>query len=217
MLIDHWPLLGLRLTTPRLELRVPSTDDLAGMAEAARAGVHDPDTMPFVVPWTDAEPDEVARRVLQFFWSTCAAWSPDEWRLQFAVVADGTVIGTQTVEATRFRLLREVSTGSWLGREFQGRGYGTEMRAAVLELAFAGLGAEFASTEAFDHNAASAAVSRRLGYVDNGVQRHVVRGAPVVGRKLRLDRAGWAAARRVPVKILGLDPCRAMFGLDRTA
>jgi len=38
-----------------------------------------------------------------------------------------------------------------------------------------------------------------------------VRGKPMVGRRLRLDRAGWAAARGVPVEIVGLDACRGMF------
>jgi hypothetical protein len=106
------------------------------------------------------------------------------------------------VDARDFARLLEVGTGSWLGRAFHGRGYGTEMRAAVLDLAFEGLGAEYATSEAFEDNAASYAVSR-----------NVVRGTPKVGRRLRLDRAGWAAARRVPVQISGLQPCRPMFGL----
>ena len=108
-----------------------------------------------------------------------------------------------------------MGTGSWLGRAFHGQGYGTEMRAAVLDLAFDGLGAEYATSEAFEDNVASYGVSRKLGYVDDGVERHVVRGKPVVGRRLRLDRAGWAAARRVPVTVAGLEPCLPMFGLAR--
>ncbi|MCP3800659.1 hypothetical protein NLX83_15435 [Allokutzneria sp. A3M-2-11 16] len=42
MLVDHFPLVGLRLTTPRLELRLPSPEDLAS------DGIHDPGVMPFV-------------------------------------------------------------------------------------------------------------------------------------------------------------------------
>jgi Acetyltransferase (GNAT) domain len=93
-------------------------------------------------------------------------------------------------------------------------GYGTEMRAAILELAFAGLGATYATSTAVEDNPASYRVSRKLGYVDNGVERHVVRGRSVVARRLRLDRAGWAAARTVPVTIEGLEPCRPMFGIS---
>ena len=42
--------------------------------------------------------------------------------------------------------MRTVGTGSWLGRPYQGRGIGKEMRGAVLALAFDGLGAEVAET-----------------------------------------------------------------------
>ncbi len=38
------------------------------------------------------------------------------------------------------------------------------MRAAVLHLAFAGLEAEYADSDAFTDNAASLGVSRKLGY-----------------------------------------------------
>lgn len=217
MLTDHWPIAGLRLTTPRLELRVPDLDDLAELGDVAAAGVHDPAVQPFSTPWTEAEPAMAALGTIQFQWNAWARWSPDDWNLQFVVVADGRVIGTQAISGKQFAVLREVASGSWLGLEFQGRGYGTEMRAAVLDLAFAGLGAEFAVSQAFEHNAASYGVSKRLGYADDGIERHVVRGKPMVGRRVRLDRRSWAAARSVPVEIVGLDPCRAMLGISEGA
>jgi RimJ/RimL family protein N-acetyltransferase len=213
VLTDFWPLFGLRLTTPRLELRLPEQDQLAALAEVAAAGVHDPAVQPFVAAWTDATPQQTARNTLQWQWSAWGRWSPDDWSLSFVVLAGGAVIGTQSLDGKRFARLREVGTGSWLGRDHQGRGYGTEMRAAVLHLAFDSLGAEYATSEAFADNVASYAVSRKLGYVDNGIERHVVRGQPVVGRRLRLDRAGWAAHRQVPVQVAGLEPCLPMFGL----
>jgi RimJ/RimL family protein N-acetyltransferase len=106
-----------------------------------------------------------------------------------------------------------VSTGSWVGRRHHGQGIGTEMRAAVLHLAFAGLQAEFATSGAFADNAASLAISRKLGYADDGVERFVVRGRPVLSRRLRLDRACWQAHRTIPVEISGLPACRSSFGL----
>jgi hypothetical protein len=39
-------------------------------------------------------------------------------------------------------MLREFESGSWLGREHQGRGLGKEMREATLHLGFEGLGAD---------------------------------------------------------------------------
>jgi RimJ/RimL family protein N-acetyltransferase len=212
MITDIWPLFGLRLRTPRLELRVPDLDDLAALGQLAAEGVHDPAVQPFLVAWTDAAPLQRARSTLQWQWSMWGQWSAEKWSLQFVAVADGAVIGTQAIGARDFVTLREVGSGSWLGRKHHGQGYGTEMRAAVLELAFAGLGAEFATSEAFERNAASYGVSRKLGYVDDGIERHVVRGTPTVGRRMRLDRAAWAAHRTVEATIDGLEPCLPMFG-----
>jgi RimJ/RimL family protein N-acetyltransferase len=87
------------------------------------------------------------------------------------------------------------------------------MRAAVLHLAFAGLGAEYATSEAFTDNAASLGVSRKLGYVPDGFYRQVIQGKPATQQRLRLDRAGWQAHRTIDVEITGLAECRPDFGL----
>lgn len=87
------------------------------------------------------------------------------------------------------------------------------MRAAVLHLAFAGLGAEYATSEAFTDNAASLGVSRKLGYVFDGTYRQVIRGKPATQQRLRLDRAGWRAHRTTEVQITGLAECLPDFGL----
>ena len=208
MLIDYFPALGLRLKTPRLELRLPTEAELAELAALAARGVHDPGTMPFCVPWTDLPPDELARSVLQFHWRCRGSQTPGDWSLPFAVFLDGVVVGQQDVNARNFAALREVSTGSWLGLRHQGQGIGTEMRAAVLHLAFAGLDAVEATSGAFAHNAASLAVSRRLGYLPDGVDRRVVRDEVTLNCRLRLTRQRWEQHRTVEVTIEGLAACR---------
>ncbi|MFI5936244.1 GNAT family N-acetyltransferase [Actinoplanes sp. NPDC051494] len=214
MITDHWPQYGLRLRTPRLELRLPDLNDLAQLADLAVAGVHDPAVMPFVVPWTDGTPRERAEGTLKWHWSLAANWSPAKWSLALvAVTADGQVIGTQEISGRDFATSRQVETGSWLGLAHQGQGFGTEMRAAVLALAFTGLGAVEAATEAFDHNKASSGVSHKLGYTFNGTDRHVVRGEVVTGRRMLLTRENWAAARTIETEITGLAPCLPAFGL----
>jgi RimJ/RimL family protein N-acetyltransferase len=210
---DWWPLTGLRLRTPRLELRLPSAADLEALAALAATGVHDPAVQPFAFPWTDAPPAERARSTMQYHWSQWAAWKPEKWALELAVVRDGTVVGTQGVGAEHFAVLREVDTGSWLGRAYHRQGIGTEMRAAVLQLAFDGLGAQYALSSAFTDNPASLGVSRKLGYAPDGIARHVSRGRPATTQRLRLDRETWAGRRAVPVSIEGLEPCLPMFGL----
>ena len=210
---SRWPLADLRLRTPSLELRWPNLDDLEALADLAADGVHDPDVQPFTVAWTDVAPDQRALSTLQFHWSRWGSWQPSAWGLELVVLRDGHVVGTQGIGARDFAVLREVGTGSWIGRSYQGQGIGTQMRAAVLHLAFAGLGAEYAVSADFEDNAASLAVSRKLGYRDDGIDRHVVRGRPAVTRRLRLSRADWQAAQTIPVEVVGLEPCLALFGL----
>ena len=87
------------------------------------------------------------------------------------------------------------------------------MRAAVLHLAFEGLGAQYATSGAFADNHASLAVSRKLGYSGDGIERYVRRGTAVTSLRLRLDRETWQRTRSVPVTITGLEQCLPMFGL----
>jgi RimJ/RimL family protein N-acetyltransferase len=133
--------------------------------------------------------------------------------LELAVLCDGVVVGSQGVGGRDFPVLREAHPGSWLGRRYQGQGIGAQMRAAVLHLAFDGLGAHCAVSAAFDDNPASLGVSRKLGYRDDGIEWHLVRGRPALTRRLRLERADWQATRTLPVQIHGLPQCLPLFGL----
>ena len=178
----------------------------------AQAGVHDPEKMPFLVPWTDLPPLERARSVMQFHWRTQGDWTPQDWTLQLAVFLGGAVVGTQGLSGRDFAIVREVSTGSWLGQRYQGQGIGTEMRAAVLDLAFAGLDAESAISGAVAGNSASMAVSRKLGYQPNGLARARIRDASGQEQRFALDRDRWRQHRTVPVEIDGLRPCLPQFG-----
>jgi RimJ/RimL family protein N-acetyltransferase len=213
MLADHFPLTGLRLTTPRLELRLPSPEELGRLADLAVDGIHDPAVMPFLVPWTDGSPTEVTRSVVQHHWRRLGDWTPQRWSLGLTVFHRGVVVGSQNLSAHDVAITREVRTGSWLGQRHQGQGIGTEMRAAVLHLAFVGLGVAEAVSGAFEDNPASTAVSRRLGYQPDGIGRHVVRGTLAIERRLRLTRADWERHRTVPVTIENLDPCLPLLGI----
>jgi len=67
------------------------------------------------------------------------------------------------------------------------------MRSAILHLAFEGLGAQEAHSEAGINNAGSNAISERLGYERNGVAWATHQGQPVLGQRWRLVRETWAA------------------------
>src|SRR5690349_13580768 len=164
MALSHdWPLFCLRIQTPRLSLSYPTDDDLEVLNTLVSHGIHDPAIMPFEIPWTDEPPEIRPRHSLQFWWGLRANWRPDKWTLTMVVREDLTVVGVQDLVGTGFAVTRQVVTGSWLGKAYQGRGIGKEMRAAILHLAFAGLGAERATSAAFEDNAASLAISKALG------------------------------------------------------
>ena len=212
--MDIAPLFRLRLGTPSLELRLPTRDELFELARVAEAGIHPPDEMPFFVAWTDqigapGWPDSM----VEFHERARREWSPDDWSLLLGVWSEAGVMGVQEVAAKAFRAERRVVTGSCLGARFQGRGYGTEMRAAVLELAFRGLGAATAVSGALEGNVASARVSAKLGYEEAGEGTASPRGQPVREQKYVLRRDGWERARRPRVGIEGLEECRHLFGL----
>jgi RimJ/RimL family protein N-acetyltransferase len=122
----------------------------------------------FMADWLSEPSPARERHSMQFWWQHRAAFSPEEWHLELAVVVDGEPVGSQGVFARAFRLRRSVETGSWLSAPLQGRGFGKEMRAAVLHLAFVGLGAQEARSSAFEGNDRSIRVSRAVGYEDNG-------------------------------------------------
>jgi len=209
----HWPLFGLAVRTPRLELRHPDDGMECELAGVAADGIHDPEFMPFSIPWTDVSPPEQQRNTMQFFWRMRADWKPDDWHLVMAVVIDGEAAGVQGATGAHFAERRVGSTGSWLGRAYQGSGYGKEMRAAMLHLLFEGLGAERCESAAWEDNAPSLGVSRSLGYEENGDEWLLRRGQRDRQIGLVLTRERWEAHRPpYDIEIHGLEPCREMFG-----
>jgi RimJ/RimL family protein N-acetyltransferase len=204
--MDPWPFRHLVLRTPRLELRPDDDEGLLELVEQAHRGVHPPDEMPFTHAWTDAPPEDIGRNTFQYYWRVRAAFTSADWALNFLVRLDGRVIGTQSLQAVDFRIVREVSSGSWIGLEHQGKGIGTEMRAAVLMLAFDHLDAVQARSGAAIGNPKSRGVSRKLGYVEDGTSRTVRRGEPAEDVRLlvtrdRFVRPAWK------LDVMGLTAC----------
>jgi RimJ/RimL family protein N-acetyltransferase len=214
-LVRQWPLFGLAVHTPRLTLRyVDDASAAALMALAASAGVHDPAEMPFTLPWTRSASPLLEQEGLRRYWRARAQTSRDAWTLPFAVHEGERLVGQQNLRAADFVTLRSVGSASWVARPEQGRGIGREMRAAVLHLAFAGLGAVQATSGAFEDNPASLAVSRSLGYADNGADLTARDGRAVRDLRMVLERATWEQTRRDDIRVEGLAPCLPLLGLD---
>lgn len=212
---DIWPLHDLLLITPRLRLRPVRDDDLPGLVAASLAGIHDPDRMPFAVPWTREEPRTIALNTALNVWRHRTEVSPDDWTVSFVVLLDAQVVGRQDVRAVHFLDLKTVETGSWLTKSQQGRGLGKEMRAAVLLWAFDHLGAEYAETAAFEGNRASQGVTESLGYRRNGERlKRIAPGETTLSleyrlRREELKRPEWA------LEVEGHDDVARLFGIGR--
>ena len=217
-MVSYWPLFDLKLETPRLILRPLCDSDFAGLLDAIDAGIHDPEVMPFFQPWTDAEPALLRRASVQHWWANRANWKANDWHLEFLVISNDCPIGIQELFAKDFPVLREVATGSWLSRPYQGLGFGKEMRTAVLHLAFECLGAVIARSGAFLDNPASAGVSRALGYRENGSYRQAPRGRPKVAVNFELSRNEWSSRRDTlpPVEVMGVEQALEMFSISTT-
>ena len=199
----------MRLRTERLELRLPTEEELVQLAHVAERGVHPPDEMPFMTAWTDGiGKPEFVDSFVEFHLTQRREWRPDAWHLLLGVWAEGELAGSQGAE---LRAPGTAETGSWLGQAFQGRGNGTEMRTAILELFFRGLGGDVATSGALEGNLSSARVSAKLGYESAGEEFVSPRGEPVRAERFRLRRERWQPP--FPVEIVGLERCLPLFGL----
>jgi RimJ/RimL family protein N-acetyltransferase len=213
-MLDPWPLWRLELRTPRLTLRPDEDAGLLELMAEARRGVHPPEEMPFGVEWTDRPPADMVREGLQHHWAARAASRPDHWQVKFLVRYQGRVVGSQDLHAKDFAVTREVTSGSWLGLRHQGQGMGTEMRAAILMLAFDHLGATAARSSAFTDNTRSLGVSRRLGYAADGTYVTSRRGAAAINVRQVVTAERFAEYRPDwKLEVEGLAAARQTFGV----
>jgi RimJ/RimL family protein N-acetyltransferase len=214
--VKNYPLLGVRVTTPKLELRAATDDLLDELAELVRAGKTHAEPAPYDDPISFYEPDPDLRvaRWLRAIWRRRGQVEPEFWRLYFVVVVGGRPVGEQTLTGTDFATLGTVTTFSWLSVDERGRGLGREMRAAILHLAFEGLGAREAASDAFVDNHGSNAVSRGLGYEPNGSEWATRRGEPALLNRWRLTRDGWERHRRDDIELHGVEACRTLLPLS---
>jgi RimJ/RimL family protein N-acetyltransferase len=212
-----WPLFGLSVRTPRLVLRYATDQDLAQLARFRRGRVIAEGEEPFDGESTFYMESPLAEwRAVAGEWGARARTSSEWWHMSFAAVADGELLGQQNITGIDYCRLRTVNSFSFLAKTHQGQGLGREMRSAVLHLAFAGLGAQRAESDAFADNHASLAVSRALGYEPNGTMvGWRPSGASLMIRHL-LTRDGWERTRRSDIEVHGLGPCLSMLGLDHS-
>ena len=209
--------LDVRIVTPRLELRGATDELLERLAPLVGSGKAMADPPPWDDPCSFYEPDPDVRvsRWLQGVWRGRGTVSSERWRLYFVAFVDGEPIGQQDLTGDQFDAFGTVKSTSWVSSDARRRGIGIEMRAAILHLAFEGLGAAEAHSEAAIDNKGSNLVSERLRYERNGTSWATHRGQPVLGQRWRLGRETWALQRRNDIAMSGIEECRAVLGLKQ--
>lgn len=211
---DLWPLFGLRIQSDRVALRLPCESEIFDLARLAAQGVHGPLERPFLTPWAEGSSEERGQFVLKEHWTSLGQWKVDSWQLNLGVFADDQAIGVVSLRARDFPVVREMTSSSWLGVGHHRKGLGTEARRGILALAFNKLNAEAALSEVFQDNEASQGVSRKLGYVHDGLSRDRREDEVATSDRLRLGRDQWTeGAGQAQVSITGFGPCESMFGL----
>lgn len=211
-----YPPLNLEIRTPRLTLAGASDDLLERLVPLVRAGIADREPWPFDDPISFyADSPDREWRWLRGIWTGRGRVTPERWRLYFVVLADGEPIGMQDLVGRDFARFGTVTTFSWLAPGARGHGYGWEMRSAILHLAFEGLGAREAGSDAFVDNEASNHISRALGYEPNGTDWDTRRGEPARIQRWHLPRDTWQRTRRDDIDLIGVEPCLAVLGISR--
>lgn len=221
---ELFPPFALRISCGPVEMTVVRDDDFPALVELVRGGIQAPGLpMPFLRAWHEepfapGAPEGFPTSSLKWWWTQRATFAPDEWRLALAVRRDGVLVGMQDVHANDFAQTRLVETGSWLGRAHQGKGTGTLMRQLVVGLAIDELGAELCASGYIVGNHASAAVSRKVGYVDNGVARivqHTGDGKIGVDEQRVVVTPATYVRPEAEVVIEGADALRRFLAIDR--
>ncbi|MEO5852236.1 MAG: GNAT family protein [Nocardioides sp.] len=211
---DVLPMLALRVRAGPIELRGLSDADLVTLAELAARGVHPPERTPFTVPWTDVAPAELPLRFAQYHWRARADFGPEAWTLNLGVWSEGELVGVQGINTTQYLVTRTGETGSWLGIAHQGRGLGTAMRRVMCAFVFDHLDADEITSGAFTDNPASLAVSRKVGYRENGVVRRERRPGELASTVELLLKPGDLVRSEHPLEVSGLGAFRRSIGLD---
>jgi RimJ/RimL family protein N-acetyltransferase len=206
------PLLALRITAGPVELRGVTDDLIVPLAELA-TDIHAPDFMPFTFPWSLTPAAEMPLNVAQYHWGKRATFSPAKWSADFAVFYDGELVGSQGFTCEDYLVKRGGETGSWLSRRFQGRGIGTAMRQVICAFLIDHLDAAYVTSGAFTDNPASLAVSRKVGYTDNGIERCSRLGQPAVMRRIILEPANLVRYSS-SLTVEGLPAFRNSIGLE---
>lgn len=181
----------LRISTPRLELRIPDPAQWRTYAEAVAGRVVGPESAHFVGSWAQLVSPEFEESFVAARHRTLTSCTASRWGIELGAFLDEELVGQASLYGRDFLVAREVITASGLRADLRGRGLGTEMRAGILALAFTRVGAKVAWSGASLDNVASNRVSEKLGYENVGLETRKTGGGEAVFTRQRLAMEVW--------------------------
>jgi RimJ/RimL family protein N-acetyltransferase len=182
---------GYPVRTPRLLLRPVTADDVdALLAYRGRADVCR------YLPFEPMDRGEVVESIATRWTTTALTDAGQALMLGVELAATGELIG-DLVLFFRSREHRGGELGYVLDPDFAGRGYATEAAAALLDLAFGGLGLHRVVARLDERNDASARMARRLGMRQEArlVESEFFKGEWATELDFALLAAEWPAHR----------------------
>lgn len=189
----------IRLHIGDVSLRTVDRLVIDQIADLACAGIHPASYMPFSTPWSQGSSQSVQRNIRHWMTASIEKSNIAKWNLIFGVWRNGVLVGSTNLSGSNYSDDKTVTTGSWLGQDFQGVGTGKLMRAALLQLAFGELGARFATSEVFADNFSSRAVNEQLGYEADGERTVIRKGRPANLKSYRLSHREWLHMANVDI------------------
>ena len=205
------------IKTPRLELRIPNEDEIVKLAELASGGVHKAGKEYYNADWLRVQFPNNKEILSLWIQKDLKNWDIDNWSFLFAAFYQKTPIGMQHIFSKNFVKTRTFGTGVWLGLEYQGQGFATEMGQVVLYLGFEIFGAKEAYAGVWKKNKASLQLLNKLGYIYNGRYIELLNDKPEVNIRMRLTRDVWKKKRLNNIIVEGINKeFLELFGLSFT-
>lgn len=205
--IKSFPIYSLRVITPRLTLRVARLEELDQLATSSKDNVLIEETKHFFdVDWTSLDSPEYEQNFFCHNLYNLSQWKKDDWTLNLTIFYKHIPIGSISIKGDDFSNRKELATGSWILKNYRGRGLGSEARAGALAFGFNKLEAETFVSDAHKDNIKSERVSSSLGYKQNGLR---TAHEPLDLKRYLLIKEDWVDDTLVEVK--GFKHCKDLF------
>lgn len=214
---EIWPPYGLVIDAGDLRFTALREADVPEVLAVVADGIHPPERMPFLFPWTDAPPEQLGPNYMRFFASTLLGTDGRDAALELVVRRRGEVVGMQALNGRDLPVTRRMETGSWLGMRFQGEGLGTLMRRVMCAFAFDHLGLDAVHSSAWEDNEASRRVSEKVGYRETCRGESERRGVSTPEVFLELRAQDFQRGPMPELRVRGAGPLREFLGLAERA